>query len=149
MNLFSLFSLCFTITFGLFLSGCSSDVSMVKNGTMSGFERTTIGKAFEASFNDPKWETFKGKKGERVVQFTGKISKDMHDTAMKGISGKPRVQFLGVPVPRELKFDWKIGDPVQVQWVIRPDGKEFDLVFMGSPSWEGVPMEDILTIIYG
>jgi len=83
--------MCLAIIFALFLSGCSSDVSKVKNGTMPGYEKTTIGKAFEASFDDVKWEAFEGKKGERVVQFTGKISKDLHNTALaiakKGIAG--------------------------------------------------------------
>ncbi len=35
------------------LSGCgNSDVSLVKKGTMNGYETTTIGKAFEASFDN-------------------------------------------------------------------------------------------------
>jgi len=66
------------LAFGI-LYGCgNSDVSLVKKGTMNGYETTTIGKAFETSFDNPKWEGFKGQKGERVVQFTGKISKNLH-----------------------------------------------------------------------
>lgn len=69
------------------LFGCSnSDVSLVKKGTMNGYETTTIGKAFESSFDNPKWESFKGKKGERVVQFTGNISKNLHDSFIREIS---------------------------------------------------------------
>lgn len=62
------------------LVGCTSgDVSLVKDGTMNGYESTTIGKAFDASFDSPKWEAFETDKGQRVVEFTGKISKTMHD----------------------------------------------------------------------
>ena len=63
------------------LGGCTGgDVSLVQDGTMNGYESTTIGKAFEASFDSPKWETFETDKGARVVQFTGKVSKAMHDS---------------------------------------------------------------------
>jgi hypothetical protein len=37
----------------LTLSGCgNSDVALVKDGAMTGYEKTTVGKAFEASFDD-------------------------------------------------------------------------------------------------
>jgi hypothetical protein len=82
----------FLFAFGL-LAGCgNSDVSLVKDGTMNGYETTTIGKAFEASFDDTKWEGFESKKGERVVQFTGKISKDLHNS----VTDEVRQQLKGL-----------------------------------------------------
>jgi len=155
MKFFSLRSCCLMMVFGFILSGCSSDVSLVKNGTMNGFEKITIGKAFEASFDDPKWETFEGKKGERVVQFTGTISKDLHDAAMRGLTAR-EVLSIGVPPilllassKDKYELDWKVGDPAKVQWLINADGKTFQLGHMGSPSWkEGVPSQGILMIIY-
>ncbi len=59
----------------LCLSACTqNDVALIKDGTMNGYETTTIGKAFDASFDEPKWEAFETDKGQRVVQFTGKVS---------------------------------------------------------------------------
>lgn len=71
----------FVLLLALFvLAGCTGgDVSLVQDGTMNGYESTTIGKAFEASFDSPKWETFETAKGQRVVEFSGKITKTLHD----------------------------------------------------------------------
>jgi len=44
---------------------------------------------------------------------------------------------------------WKPGRPVEVQWIIRPDGNSFDPTHMGSEDWEKVPFKDKLDIIYG
>lgn len=82
----------FLFAFGLLAAYGNSDVSLVKDGTMNGYETTTIGKAFEASFDDTKWEGFEGKKGERVVQFTGKISKDLHNS----VTDEVRQQLKGL-----------------------------------------------------
>lgn len=59
---------------------------LVRDGTIQGYEKTTIAKAFNASFDKPKWELVKGKKGETLVQFTGKISKSMHDFLVNKVS---------------------------------------------------------------
>jgi len=55
-----------------------SYINTVKNGTMQGYETTTVGKAFDSSFDNPNWETFEGNKGEIVIQFSGNISEDLH-----------------------------------------------------------------------
>ena len=49
-----------------------SDLEMVKGGTMTGYETTTIGKAFDRSFDAGTWQAFKTDKGQRVVEFNGK-----------------------------------------------------------------------------
>ena len=79
-----------TIVFCLFIiTVCvASDIALVKNATMKSFQTTTVGNAFDASFDEPKWEEFKGKKGERVVQFRGNISQDLHNTAVKALLGR-------------------------------------------------------------
>lgn len=61
-------------------------MKLVMNGTIKGYEKTTIVKAFAASFDDFKWDKVEGKKGETLVQFTGKISKEMHDYLVKRLS---------------------------------------------------------------
>jgi hypothetical protein len=76
----------FIISVILIVSGTASiaygsrDVLMIKSSVLKSHQSTTIGKAFDASFDEPKWEQFEGRKGERVVQFTGKISTALHDT---------------------------------------------------------------------
>lgn len=77
------------------MAGCTqSDVDIVKEGIMNGYQTLTVGAAFDAAFDNPKWSAFKGKKGERVVEFTGTISKSLHDTAVSDfeqlLEGKKR-----------------------------------------------------------
>jgi len=68
-----------TLIGGLSLSGCgNSDVSLVKEGTMPGYDSTTIGKVLDATFDDTSWKASESKKGVKTVTFTGKISKDLH-----------------------------------------------------------------------
>ncbi len=68
----------------LCLSACTqNDVALIKDGTMNGYETTTIGKAFDASFDEPKWEAFETDKGQRVVQFTGKVSTALQQSWIK------------------------------------------------------------------
>ncbi len=81
--------LIFALILSVTLYACSGDpVSTVKNGVMNGYEGTSIGKAFEASFDEPKWETIKTKKGQTIVRFTGKISKKLHETAVNSTRRK-------------------------------------------------------------
>ena len=80
-----------TLILSIALYACSADpISTVKNGTMNGYEGTSIGKAFEASFDEPKWEAIKTKKGQTIVRFKGKISQRLHETAVK--SAKRRLE---------------------------------------------------------
>ena len=47
-----------------------------------------------------------------------------------------------------LKESWKVGEPVEVQWIVTPDGKTFSLSHMGSAAWQGVTFDNILVAIY-
>ena len=70
------------------LTGCGGDerIDLVKNGYFSGYQRTTIGKAFDASFDSPKWAMETSPKGSEYVVFTGKIKADMHNARKKVIT---------------------------------------------------------------
>jgi uncharacterized protein (TIGR02145 family) len=61
------------IPFGIAFAMCScnSEIEMVKNGTLQGYEQTTIGKAFESVLGNPKWTYFETNKGVRVVELKG------------------------------------------------------------------------------
>lgn len=213
------------------LAGCgSSDIDVVKNGTLPEHTKTTIGKAFDASFDSIKWTDAKGSKGERLVLFSGKISKGTHDSFLKevkkdmvgvvdktmtfsaggssytvdgpawvsftkalkmwgrdcsylkalnnkygcsidfGYFRKPSESemvifdshYLFPLCPEEQKskgymdelattfFDevWKVGSPVEVRWIVTPDGKSIGLESMTSPAWQGMKYKDILSAIY-
>ena len=79
------YALCVVLSL-LFCACGNSDINSIKNETMNGYETTTIGKAFDASFDETKWEAFESKKGEKVVQFAGKISEDLHKSASRIIA---------------------------------------------------------------
>jgi len=51
-----------------------SPVSTVRNGVLDDYNGATVGKAFEATFQNPKWRSFETPKGETVVEFTGTYS---------------------------------------------------------------------------
>ena len=67
------------------LIGCGQidDVKFLKDSTMERYKSATIGKAFDESFDSPKWVAMESKKGERIVEFTGTISTALHNSAVK------------------------------------------------------------------
>ena len=58
-------------------------IRVVKNSTLNYYPSTTIGKAFDASFDETQWLYYENRKGEKIVEFNGKISQDLHDSAIK------------------------------------------------------------------
>jgi len=90
------YALCVVLSL-LFCACGNSDINSIKNETMNGYETTTIGKAFDASFDETKWEAFESKKGKKVVQFAGKISEDLHKSASRIIAAD-----LGIGVKDEI-----------------------------------------------
>lgn len=72
------------------LSACSKQASLdvVRNGTMPGFESTTVGKAFNGSFDNCQWETTETSKGKNIVIFRGNISKKLHDAVVRDVLGR-------------------------------------------------------------
>lgn len=64
------------------LTGCGSNVDIVKDGTMEDYPSATIGKTFESVFDNGQWEVTE-KKGKTLVTFTGKISASIHSAAIK------------------------------------------------------------------
>ncbi len=79
-------------------------VELVMKGTIKGYEKTTISKAFNASFDDFKWDKVEGKKGEILVQFTGKISQEMHDYLIAKISSFFDFEKIGLDTYGEYSY---------------------------------------------
>ena len=61
-------NLFFTVSLAALMSGCNSEIDLVKNGTLQGREQTTIGKAIESAMGDVQWNYFETDKGVRVVE---------------------------------------------------------------------------------
>jgi uncharacterized protein (TIGR02145 family) len=51
--------------------GCNSEIDLVKNGTLQGYEQTTIGKAVGSVFGEVEWNYFETEKGVRIVEAKG------------------------------------------------------------------------------
>ncbi|TVM31605.1 hypothetical protein [Oceanidesulfovibrio marinus] len=81
----NLFLLLLLVQFFLLAACTVDDVEVVKNGMLNGYESTTVGKAFNASFDNPMWESFETDKGQRVVEFTGLVSNELHQAHMNSI----------------------------------------------------------------
>jgi hypothetical protein len=53
--------------------GDSSVIAVVKNGVLSNYNTTTVGKAFEGTFQNPQWKSFVSPKGTTIVEFNGTV----------------------------------------------------------------------------
>ena len=62
------------------MAGCSSasneNIQFVKEGTYGIYTNTTVGKAFDNFFENPKWTSFISESDEEIVEFTGKCLYD-------------------------------------------------------------------------
>lgn len=148
----------------ILMVGCTqSDIDIVKEGTMDAYQTTTVGAAFDASFDNPKWAEFEGKKGERVVEFTGEISKsvllnligpytvnpNIQHSYAKAVLSEPEYQqnYEGAsgegttPVKELYKIlfdtacDKIAGTQAAFQWIVTPDGKRFSLSYIDNDVW--------------
>jgi len=64
----------------LALAGCQalhSDIDVVRDGVLADYNTTTVGKAFEGTFQTAKWTSFVTPKGATVVEFNGTIRADV------------------------------------------------------------------------
>jgi len=43
---------------------------------------------------------------------------------------------------------WAVGEPVEIQWTINPDGRSFSLASMNSNAWKGKPFTEIFAVLY-
>nr|WP_047573932.1 GYF domain-containing protein [Methylobacterium sp. ZNC0032] len=87
------------------LLSSNDPVAQVRDGHMTAYPTTTVGKAFAGNFDDGEWRSFTTPKGQRIVEFTGKINAPLHETAervlfdsaqniRKGVSSKIEADLL-------------------------------------------------------
>lgn len=43
---------------------------------------------------------------------------------------------------------WPVGELVEIQWTVNPDGRSFSLTSMNSNAWMGKPFSDIFAVLY-
>ncbi|MBI9080603.1 MAG: hypothetical protein JEY79_12800 [Pseudodesulfovibrio sp.] len=148
----------------MILAGCTgSDIDIVKEGVMGGYQTTTVGAAFDASFDNPQWSEIQGEKGERVVEFTGKIRKEVlldllgnvvnephiQDSYAKAVLSEPEYQQFyegasgeGATPKNEvynilfnIALDKICQNEAAFQWIVTPDGKSFSLSYVDNDAW--------------
>ena len=85
MNTNTILLIALVLPGGLSLTGCSTAkstaIDVVKNGILTGYDSTTVGKAFEGTFQAAKWTSFVSPKGATIVQFDGTVTRDALDRA--------------------------------------------------------------------
>jgi len=103
--------------------GDSRAIAVVKNGVLSNYNTTTVGKAFEGTFQNPKWKSFVSPKGVTVVQFDGTITAlkltEQGFVEFDGIYKKPAselvdgcIENLGLSAERaQFNMDWLATTP--------------------------------------
>ncbi|MEN5084022.1 GYF domain-containing protein [Bosea sp. TWI1241] len=190
------------------LPSWGGSVALVRDGYMTGYSSTTIGKALAASFDNAEWQSFTSDKGATVVKFTGNINASLHanaieqlmrpvnqaaddndinarygsydtllpyyQTAIEHLKARNRLQPIAdkhgcghqatlascdalratFTLMREVVETWAedaywpVGEPVEIQWTLNPDGRSFSLASMNSNAWKGKPFSDIFAVLY-
>lgn len=190
------------------LPSWGSSVALVRDGYMTGYSSTTIGKALAASFDNAGWQAFTSEKGATVIKFTGRINASLHanaieqlmrpvneaatendfnarygsydtllpyyQTALEHLKARNRLQPIAdkhgcaqqttiaacdalkatFTLMREVVETWAadaywpVGEPVEIQWTVNPDGRSFSLASMNSNAWKGKPFSDIFAVLY-
>jgi hypothetical protein len=78
------------------------------DGTFKSYDSTTVGKAFDGTFQDGKWTSFETDKGATVVEFNGTIKQ----AVLRGAGFHPIDRRSDVSSPEEdnlvIKFQFKV-----------------------------------------
>jgi len=53
------------------------EIDVVRDGVLTGYNSTTVGKAFEGTFQNAKWSSFETAKGATIVEFKGTMKLSM------------------------------------------------------------------------
>lgn len=121
-------NLFFTVSLAALMSGCNSEIDLVKNGTLQGREQTTIGKAIESVLGDVEWNSFETDKGVKVVV----------------AQGWPGTDLVG----RELLKNYcKNPDKYKIQFILHTDMKTFEVAYCGRGDNAG-PCDGFLDYAY-
>ena len=125
-----------------------SDVNIVRNGVLKAHNSTTVGKAFEGTFQKAKWSSFGTPKGETVVQFDGTVLFDRKlcdDLLNRG--GMPiSWQFATANKVVNKMGECKSAVPVKFQFTLAVDHKAFQISYVDD-AFDNDP-DSALSFIY-
>lgn len=86
------------------LTGCGdSNVSLVKDGTLASYPNSTVGNAFEGTFEDCDWDAETNAKGATIVTFTGKITPATHANVL--LKTNLPIRYTSMGLSENLKKD--------------------------------------------
>ena len=80
------------------------EVEVVRSGVLARYDSTTVGKAFEGTFQNPTWTSFETPKGATIVQFNGTVTEAALESASlsdPGLLQNRCVESLGLKAIRE------------------------------------------------
>lgn len=140
----SFFIFCFL---SIFFSSCDTEsdlVTSVKNSSLFAYPNTTIGNAFDKSFNNTQWVAKESEKGVRFVEFTGDYSNEWANA------------FIDFGVDPDSLFDQKGNiKPVLVQFLFRVNSDTMEVGFFGladspiiSKTEGAMDLADFLDVVY-
>ncbi len=129
-------------------------VEFVRKGYLEDYKTTTIGQAFDASFDSPRWHAFQTDKGVIVVEFNGMTNQKMHERACRlafaeHFGGElPEEEFKRVMASGKARDVWTPGMPATVQFSISLDRETFQISHLSSAAWRLLDPSDVLLVIY-
>jgi hypothetical protein len=91
-----------------------AEIEVIRNGVLAGYTTTTVGKAFEGTFQNPGWSLVTTDKGATVVEFHGTVKPDVLEKAGLVVSNESSEEDL----------------PVKFQFVLTADKTSFQLAFV-------------------
>jgi|SRR5579862_4116787 hypothetical protein len=106
---------------------------VVRNGMLTGHNSTTVGKAFEGTFQTPKWTSFDTPKGATVVEFDGTISyKALKDATFQPSGGKEITACQNGSNDAADACIAAIIIPVRFQFTLSADKGTFEISYLGG-----------------
>lgn len=130
-----------------------NDIEFVKNGVLRSlhkhsvlYDSTTVGKAFERKFVNPKWSTLETSKGLTVVVFEGGSTHSIVSPEIKLNEATEQWEWYE-KYSACIADDWSAANkaecvkrvpvPVLFQFTVAADKRGFDLSYMNLGSYDG------------
>jgi hypothetical protein len=91
-------------------AGLDKYIEGIRRGVLgSPYDTTTVGAAFEATFTNCRWKSNMSSKGERFVEFTGRLKPEMYQQAFDRIAKAEYQSCLAAPAPENPIKAWYAG----------------------------------------
>jgi hypothetical protein len=103
---------------------------------MTGYDTTTIGKAFEATFQNPHWEAGETAKGAHFVEFTGMLPENLYkERYMREVQENQKCLEEKRSECGESPEAEKTYATVTFQWIFAANRESFQLGFIDEKPW--------------